>query len=106
MFKEYTKIASEELRKIVTGLIIATFGMSFEKDGFKISEHLFLKYALILFFGFVLLDIFQYVFGAYKAKKQVKASALVVDQSITIFITKIFVAFVGLILCMVHIYNL
>jgi purine-cytosine permease-like protein len=73
-FEKSLEHASDELRKIVIGLIVVVFGLAFnkEKSGFDLSssDNAWLKYSLSIFLVYILIDIYNYfVISRNHAKK-------------------------------------
>jgi hypothetical protein len=102
---EYSTIASTEVRKIVTGLILAVFGLAYTKSGFIISDFLSLQIALSLFFVYLLLDIIHYLYGIHLEQKK-KNIIEISDKVYPIFILKLSVAMLGLIFCGLNIFKI
>lgn len=68
-FEKYTEIASTEIRKIISGIILAIFGLAFKDNHFDFQTNKSLKYALVLFFIYMLIDLLQYLIGTYYTSK-------------------------------------
>jgi hypothetical protein len=103
-FKEYTTIASTEIRKLVYGLILAVFGLAYKDNGITLSGHIFLQIALTLFFLFIFLDILQYFIGARQYYYNVQKEKIW-DTVLYFFVFKIFSAIAGLIFCCLSIFD-
>jgi hypothetical protein len=96
--KTYSEITSTEVRKIVTGLIIAVFGLAYKDGEFMLKEYLSLKIALALFFIYLFMDITHYLYGI-KMEREGKSPIEISDKVYRIFIGKLSVAMLGLIFC-------
>ncbi|MBN1769275.1 MAG: hypothetical protein JXR50_00660 [Prolixibacteraceae bacterium] len=94
----YSKSVSSETRKIVTALIVAVFGLSYENGVFLIKNNLFLKFALSLFFLHLLLDMCHYIYGL-RLKRMGKDNNEIANKVYYLFLAKLIAAMIGLVFC-------
>jgi len=96
---ELSKIASNEIRKIIVALLITAFGLAFKDSGFNFSGWN-LKIAVILFVFYFGLDMAQYILGVWKETP--KGSGCKISP-LFFFYFKFLPAFAGLVFILVEI---
>ncbi|PKQ65818.1 hypothetical protein BZG02_02100 [Labilibaculum filiforme] len=100
--KEYTTIASTELRKVIFGLIATVFGLAYKEQSFNLNGKTLLMIALICFFLYFIVDLFEYIKGAQMAY-HFRDQKDITRTTLFFFSIKIFFGIIGLSLCFIHV---
>jgi len=98
---ESSKVASEEMRKVIVALLITALGLAFKEKGFVFSSE-YLKWAVVLFVFYFALDMTQYIIQVWKETPTGANSRI---SSICLFYLKFIPAGIGLILILVEIFT-